>query len=125
MKEIKLNYNSAYYNFKLLDELDYVIGSYGKASQEFIFSLNSFVESYILNENFFISNQEFQHYFFVSKTLFPNGRPITELLFVKDKKFSILGFPFYINGKIIYVEGVKEKPNRKEESDIMINFQNK
>ena len=125
MKEINPNYNSAYYNFKLLDELDHVIGGYGKASQEFIFNLNSFVESYILNENFFISDQEFQHYFFVSKTLFPNGRPITELLFVKDKKFNILGFPYYINGKIVYVEGVKEKPNQKEESDIIQNFQDK
>ena len=38
----KMPYNTLYLNLSLLDELDYVIGSYGQPNQAFIFTANSF-----------------------------------------------------------------------------------
>ena len=125
-QERKFKNNTAYYNLSLLDELDYVIGGYGKASVEFIFALNSFIESYVLNDNFLISNQEWKHYFLVSKEIFPNGRPITELVLTHKNGIQIAGFPFYINfGEIKYVEPVNELFDLKEESKHFKNFQEK
>ena len=72
-RKIDIKSNTAYYNFELLRELDYVIGGYGKASQEFIFNFNNFVESFILNEHFLLSNQEWNHNFLTSKATFPNA----------------------------------------------------
>lgn len=54
--------NVAYLNFSLIDELDYVIGGYGKPNQEFIFTLNSFIESYVLNDIFHFSFLEWSHF---------------------------------------------------------------
>lgn len=79
-------YNVAYINFSLLDELDYVIGGYGKPKPEFILSLNSFIESYVLNETFHFSFLEWSHYTNTNKTLFTKGRPIYNILFKKGEK---------------------------------------
>ena len=98
--EIKLPYNSAYLNLNLLDELDYVIGGYGKANQEFIFSLNNFIETFVLNEHFMFSEREWNHKILTSNAIFPNGRPISNILFKKGDRFSIVGFPQQINSKI-------------------------
>jgi len=80
MEEVKLEYNSTYISINLIDELDYVIGGYGKPNAIFIYSLNTFLESFILNSNFYFSDQEARHIQVVSKAMFPNGRPILELL---------------------------------------------
>lgn len=122
----KLKQNSAYYNFELLQELDYVIGGYGKASQEFIFNFNNFVESFILNEHFLLSNQEWNHHFLTSKATFPNGRPITELVITHKNGMQIMGFPFFVNmGKVLYAEDVPITIDRKGESELYVDFQDK
>ncbi|KAF2342272.1 hypothetical protein [Flavobacterium tistrianum] len=125
-KEIKLKHNSAYYNFELLRELDYVIGGYGKASQEFIFNFNNFVESFILNEYFLLSNQEWDHHFLTSKVTFTKGRPITNLVLTHKNGMQIRGFPFFINmGKVLYAEDVPINIDRKDESKLYVDFQDK
>ncbi|GGD14891.1 hypothetical protein GCM10011368_16040 [Hyunsoonleella pacifica] len=42
MNNVNLEYNSTYISINLLDELDYVIGEYGKPNSIFIYSLNAF-----------------------------------------------------------------------------------
>ena len=123
-KPIKIQYNSAYYNFDLLQRLDYVIGGYGKATQEFIFDFNNFVESFILNENFLLSNQEWNHHFLTAKAIFSKGRPITELVITHKNGMQIMGFPFYVNmGKVLYAEDVSSSIDRKGESKLYVDFQ--
>ncbi|MDN3594337.1 hypothetical protein [Zunongwangia endophytica] len=90
MTNINLNYNSTYISINLIDELDYVIGGYGKPNAIFIYSLNTFLEAFILNSSFYLSSQEFKHLQIVSKAIFPNGRPILELL-SKTQKLSAIG----------------------------------
>lgn len=90
MNSINLKYNSTYISINLLDELDFVIGGYGKPNTIFIYSLNAFLEAYILNSNFYISGQEARHFQIVSKAMFPNGRPILELL-AKSKSLMAIG----------------------------------
>ncbi|WP_433832140.1 hypothetical protein [Flavobacterium anhuiense] len=80
MKELNLDYNSTYISLNLIDELDYIIGGYGKPDIVFLYTLNSFIESFILNSIFYVSDQELKHAQIVSKTIFPNGRPILEML---------------------------------------------
>ncbi len=90
MKNVNLKYNSTYISINLLDELDYVIGEYGKPNSIFIYSLNAFLEAFILNSNFYISGQEAKHFQIVSKAMFPNGRPILELL-AQSKNLMAIG----------------------------------
>lgn len=112
-KEIKLAYNSAYINQNLLDELDYVIGGYGKANQEFIFSLNNFVETFVLNEHFMFSKREWEHRFLTSKAIFPHGRPITNILFEKGNSYLIIDYPHYINSTVLYVKSILDESEKK------------
>lgn len=77
---LKIDYNSTYVSSNLIDELDYVIGGYGKPNSVFIYSLNTFLEAFILNSSFYISSQELMHIQVISRSIFPNGRPILELL---------------------------------------------
>lgn len=90
MDKLKLDYNSTYISSNLIDELDFIIGGYGKPNAIFIYTLNSFLESFILNSSFYISTQELGHIQIISKSLFPNGRPILELL-SKTKMLSAIG----------------------------------
>ncbi|WP_114750037.1 hypothetical protein [Pleomorphovibrio marinus] len=90
MTDIKLKYNSTYISINLIDELDYVIGGYGKPSAVFIYSLNAFLESFIFSDYFYISVQEAKHFQIVSKAMFPEGRPIFELL-SKSKCLMAIG----------------------------------
>lgn len=80
MERLNLDYNSTYISINLIDELDYIIGGYEKPNIVFLYTLNSFIESFILNSTFYISEQEIKHSNIVSKTIFPNGRPILEML---------------------------------------------
>lgn len=88
--EAKINYNSSYINLKLIDELDYVIGGYSKPNVVFIYSLNAFLEAFILNSTFYISEREARHLQLLSKSIFPNGRPILELL-AKSQVLKAMG----------------------------------
>lgn len=80
MEKLNLGYNSTYISSNLIDELDYVIGGYGQPNTTFIYSLNSFLEAFILHSKFYISDQEFRHIQVLSKSLFPNGRPILQMV---------------------------------------------
>lgn len=90
MNEIKLDYNSTYISSNLIDELDYFIGEYSKPDATFLYSLNAFLEAYILNTTFYLSETEYKHISLISKSLFPNGRPILELL-IKNKQVKVIG----------------------------------
>ena len=123
-KQIK--HSTAYYNFELLQRLDYVIGGYGKASQEFIFDFNNFVESFVLNENFLLSNQEWDSHFLIAKATFSKGRPITNLVITHKNGIQIIRLPFYVEmGKILYVKDVTPSIDRKQKSTLYIDFQEK
>ena len=89
MNNINIDYNSTYISSNLIDELDYTIGEYGKPNVTFIYSLNAFIEAFVLNSNFYLTDKEFKHISLLSKSIFPNGRPILELL-SKNKKVSII-----------------------------------
>src|ERR1035437_2753608 len=75
-----VNYNSAYISLNLLDELDYCLGGYGKPTAEFIFSLNTFVESFIACSEFYTSLDELNHLNLTAPAIFPNGRPILNMV---------------------------------------------
>ena len=121
-----VEHSTAYYNFDLLQRLDYVIGGYGKASQDFIFDFNNFVESFVLNENFLLSKQEWDNHFLIAKATFLKGRPITNLVLTHKKGMQILSFPFYVKmGKILYVKDVVPSIDRKQKSTLYVDFQEK
>jgi hypothetical protein len=90
MEKLSLGYNSTYISSNLIDELDYVIGGYGRPNTTFIYSLNSFLEAFILNSKFFLSEQEIKHIQILSKSLFPHGRPVLEIL-SKTKSLNVIG----------------------------------
>lgn len=80
MIDDKIGYNSAYINLNLIDELDYCLGGYGKPNVEFLFSLNTFVETFIASSEFYTSLDELNHLNLTTPILFPNGRPILNLV---------------------------------------------
>jgi len=92
----KIGYNSAYINLNLIDELDYCLGGYGKPNVEFLFSLNTFVETFIASSEFYTSLDELNHLNLTTPILFPNGRPILNLI--------------ARNGGLKFVDGVVDKP---------------
>lgn len=73
-------YNSAYLSLNLLDELDYCLAGYGKPNVEFLFTLNTFVETFIASSEFYTSLDELNHLNLTTPVLFPNGRPILNLV---------------------------------------------
>lgn len=118
----KLPYNTAYLNLNLLDELDYVIGGYGKPNLSFIYTLNNFVETYVLNEKFLFSTYEWDHFTIGSKVIFENGRPIWDILFEKGDQIIFIGWPIYLKGsKVLYVKPVIE--GKDEGQDCINEFQ--
>lgn len=92
----KPGYNSAYVSLNLLDELDYCLGGYGKPNVEFLFSLNTFVETFIASSEFYTSLDELNHLSLTTPILFPNGRPILNLV--------------ARHGGLKFVEGVVDNP---------------
>ena len=94
----------------LLDEMDFVIGGYGKPSVEFIFNFNAFVESYILSSHFILTHREVEHINIIKKVLFPNGRPIFELLMKSNKVSVYSGFGDNIM-QCVYVDKVSNSVN--------------
>lgn len=89
MNEVNIEFNSTYISSNLIDELDFILGEYGKPNVTFIYSLNAFIEAFVLNSNFYLTDKEFKHINLLSKSIFPSGRPILELL-IKNKKVSII-----------------------------------
>ncbi|MDQ0064173.1 hypothetical protein [Chryseobacterium lathyri] len=102
----KPGYNSAYISLNLLDELDYCLGGYGKPNVEFLFSLNTFVETFIASSEFYTSLDELNHLSLTTPVLFPNGRPILNLV----ARF----------GGLKFVDGVVDNPSSEiYRSDIL------
>lgn len=93
-----VNYNSAYISLSLLDDLDYCLGGYGKPTPEFIFSLNTFIESFIGCSEFYTSLDELNHLSLTAAAIFPSGRPILNML-VRETGLK-------------FVSGVLEAPSR-------------
>ncbi|GAB4508112.1 MAG: hypothetical protein Tsb004_05450 [Allomuricauda sp.] len=98
--------NVAYLNFSLIDELDYVIGGYGKPNQEFIFTLNSFIESYVLNDVFHFSFLEWSHFTNTNKITFNNGRPIYSILINEGDKILFRDWIGEFKGLVMLSEPV-------------------
>ncbi|WP_282118062.1 hypothetical protein [Maribacter aquivivus] len=97
-------YNVAYLNLSLLDELDYVIGGYGKPNHSFIYTLNSFIETYVLNEVFFFSILEWNHFMITNKSILTKGRPIWSILFKKGDSVLFRDWTGYIESTILYAK---------------------
>ena len=87
--KITIEHNSCIISSNLLDELDYFIGGYGQPTIEFIFNLNAFIEAYILSSYFILTNREIEHINITRRVLFPNGRPIFDLI-MKSKNMSMI-----------------------------------
>lgn len=101
-----IEYNSTYISMNLIDELDYFLGGYGKPNVEFIFSLNTFVESFIACSGFYTSLNELNHINLTSPAIFPNGRPMLKMI-VRETGLR-------------FVNGVIDKPARSIYTDFNI-----
>ncbi len=109
-QKITIEHNTCIISSNLLDEMDFVIGGYGKPSVEFIFNFNAFVESYILSSHFILTHREVEHINITKKVLFPNGRPIFELLMKSNKVSVYSGFGDNIM-QCVYVDKVPNSDN--------------
>jgi cell fate (sporulation/competence/biofilm development) regulator YmcA (YheA/YmcA/DUF963 family) len=103
--ELTIKHNSCIISSNLLDELDYVIGGYGKPTIEFIFNFNAFVESYLLSSHFILTQRELEHINITQKVLFPNGRPILDMLSKSNNISAVSGFGNNIT-QCVYVDKV-------------------
>ncbi|WP_178984716.1 hypothetical protein [Winogradskyella helgolandensis] len=110
-RKLTIEHNTCIISSNLLDELDYVIGGYGKPTIEFIFNFNAFVESYILSSNFILTQRDFEHINITRKVLFPNGRPILDLLIKAKNVSSVSGFGNNIT-QCVYVDKVEKNDER-------------
>lgn len=81
-------FNASLTVVNLLDELDWVVGGYGKPTPQFLNSLNTFVESYLFTDSIFVSSSDLQHLNLASPA-FPDGRPIVNIL-IEDKILRII-----------------------------------
>lgn len=101
-------FNVAYLNMSLLDELDYVIGGYGKPNQAFIYTLNNFVETYVINETFHFSVLEWNHFLLTNKSIMTKGRPIREILFKKGDGIVFRDWTGAFKSKVLYAKPYTE-----------------
>lgn len=107
-----IHYNSAYISLNLLDELDFCVGGYGKPTVEFIFTLNTFIESFIGCSEFYTSLDELNHLGLTSAAIFPNGRPILNII-AKAAGLKFVSGVVDKPGEVIYRSAIDGK-NRKE-----------
>lgn len=77
--QVNTELNSSLTVVNLLDELDWVIGGYGKPTAQFMYSLNTFVESYVLNDYIYLPVADIMHIRY-TQPFYPNGRPILETM---------------------------------------------
>ena len=108
--KLTIEHNSCMISSNLLDELDYVIGGYGKPTIEFIFNFNAFIEAYILSTNFILPDHELEHIRITQKVLFPNGRPILDLV-IKTKNLTSIGGLGNKISQCVYVDKVEKNDN--------------
>jgi hypothetical protein len=116
-----VNYNSAYISLSLLDELDYCIGGYGKPTPEFIFSLNTFVESFMACSEFYTSLDELNHLNLTAPAIFPNGRPILNLV-VRETGLKFVSGVLDLPGKVIYREDTIGKTKKEAEQGFIAQY---
>lgn len=116
-----IGYNSAYISLNLLDELDYCLGGYGKPNVEFIFSLNTFVESFIVCSEFYTSLDELNHLNLTTPALFPNGRPILNML-VKATGLKFVDGVVANPGSEIYRECTFNKTRKEAQQDFIMDY---
>jgi hypothetical protein len=116
-----VNYNSAYISLSLLDELDYCIGGYGKPTPEFIFSLNTFVESFMACSEFYTSLDELNHLNLTAGAIFPNGRPILNLV-VRETGLKFVSGVLDLPGKVIYREDTFGKTRKEAEQEFIAHY---
>jgi hypothetical protein len=109
-QKITIEHNTCIISSNLLDEMDFVVGGYGKPSVEFIFNFNAFVEAYILSSHFILTQREVEHINITKKVLFPNGRPVFELLMKSNKVSVYSGFGDNIM-QCVYVDKVPNSDN--------------
>lgn len=109
-QKITIEHNTCIISSNLLDELDFVIGGYGKPTAEFIFNFNAFVEAYILSSNFIFTHREVEHINITRKVLFPSGRPIFDLITSSNKISVYSGFGNNIM-QCVYVDKVEKSDN--------------
>jgi hypothetical protein len=121
MIEDTIGYNSTYISLNLLDELDYYLGGYGKPNIEFLFTLNTFVESFIGSSAFYTSLDELNHLNLTAPALFPNGRPILNLV-VREGGLK------FVNGVVdnpaneIYRDQTSNRPRKEAQQDFVIEY---
>jgi hypothetical protein len=121
MKNGKPGYNSAYISLNLLDELDYCLGGYGKPNVEFLFSLNTFVETFIASSEFYTSLDELNHLNLTTPVLFPNGRPILNLV----ARYGGLRFVAGVvdnPGEEIYRGNLFNRTKKEAEQDFVLEY---
>lgn len=109
--------NTCIISSNLLDELDYIVGGYGKPTIESLFNLNTFIEAYILSSYFIITKEELDHIKITSKVLFPNGRPIADLIVKSHRLYSVGGLGNRIM-RCVYVNKTSKKDNETIENAI-------
>jgi hypothetical protein len=122
-EKIRIENNTCIVSSYLIDELDYVVGGYGQPTIESLFNLNAFIEAYVLSSNFIFSKHELDHIQITSKVLFPNGRPIFELISDLKTMYAIGGVGNPIM-QCVYVDKVKKKDSDTIQNAIDT-FQNK
>jgi hypothetical protein len=108
--KFKIENNTCIISSYLIDELDYIVGGYGQPTLESIFNLNAFIEAYILSSHFIFNKQELDHVNITSKVLFPNGRPIFDLVSKSGNLFSVSGMGNSIM-QCVYVDKADQKDN--------------
>jgi len=108
--KLTIEHNSCIISSNLLDELDFIVGGYGRPTVEFILNFNAFIEAYILSSHFIIPHHEFEHIRITQKVLFPNGRPIFNLLANSKNLTSIAGLGNRIS-QCVYVDKVEKNDN--------------
>lgn len=121
MIEDSIEYNSAYISLNLLDELDYCLGGYGKPSVEFLFSLNTFVESFIASSGFYTSLDELNHLNLTAPALFPNGRPILNLV-VREAGLKFVNGVVNNPGREIYRGDALGRTRKEAQQDFVIEY---
>jgi hypothetical protein len=119
--EDAVGYNSAYISLNLLDELDFYFGGYGKPNVEFIFSVNTFVETFIGSSEFYTSLDELNHLNITAPALFPNGRPILNLV-VREGGLKFVNGIVDNPGQVIYEGDALTRTKKEAQQDFIIEY---
>ena len=118
MVDNSIAYNGAYISMNLLDELDFYLGGYGKPNFEFLFSLNTFVETFIGSSSFYTSLNELNHLNLTTTALFPNGRPILNML-VREGGLKFVNGVLDKEGEEIYSSNSYNKTRKELQEDFV------